>query len=281
LKKLVVTADDFGMAPEVNEAVERGHRDGILTATSLMVSGVAAADAVARARAMPSLRVGLHIDLAEGRPVLPVETVPDLVNSEGRFHHNMVISAFNIFLRPSVRLQMEAEITAQFEAFAATGLTLDHVNTHKHFHLHPTISAAILKIGPRYGMRGLRVPWEDASVLRAAQPMENKKANAVDTFCAAWLHRRIRNSGLVVADTVFGTAWTGSMTAARLRSLIACLPDGLMEIYLHPATRDGGFEGAAAGHLYREELAALTDPAVIAAAHDPQIRLGGYSDFAS
>jgi hopanoid biosynthesis associated protein HpnK len=230
---------------------------------------------------MPSLRVGLHIDLAEGRPVLPAEQVPDLVNSEGRFHQNMMLSAFNIFLRPTVRRQMQAEITAQFEAFAATGLALDHVNTHKHFHLHPTIAAAILKIGPRYGMRGLRVPWESEAVLRAALPAENKKANAVDTFCAAWLHQRMQGSGFAVPDIVFGTAWTGSMTATHLRALIASLPDGFMEIYLHPATRDTGFEGAAAGHRYRDEMAALTDPAVIAAAHDPQIRLGGYSDFAS
>ena len=281
MKKLVVTADDFGMAPEVNEAVERGHREGILTATSLMVGGVAARDAVTRARAMPSLKVGLHIDLTEGRPVLPVTNVPALVNAQGRFHPNMVASAFNIFLRPAVRRQMEAEIAAQFEAFAATGLALDHVNTHMHFHLHPTISAAILKIGPRYGMRGLRVPWESQSVLRKARPAENKRAKAVDRFCAALLHRRMRNSDLAIPDMVFGTAWTGNMTADHLRALIASLPDGLVEIYLHPATRDCGFEGAAPGHRYRDELAALTDPAVIEAAHDPQIRLGGYSDFAA
>ena len=53
MKKLILTADDFGAAVEVNEAVERAHRDGILTAASLMVSGAAAHDAVTRARQMP------------------------------------------------------------------------------------------------------------------------------------------------------------------------------------------------------------------------------------
>jgi predicted glycoside hydrolase/deacetylase ChbG (UPF0249 family) len=53
MRRLIVVADDFGAAVEVNEAVEEAHRDGILTAASLMVSGPAAADAIARARRMP------------------------------------------------------------------------------------------------------------------------------------------------------------------------------------------------------------------------------------
>ncbi len=82
---LVVTADDFGVAIEVNEAVELAHRDGILTAASLMVAGDAAGDAVERARRSPRLGVGLHLVLVEGRPMLPANEVPDLVDPEGRF----------------------------------------------------------------------------------------------------------------------------------------------------------------------------------------------------
>ncbi len=37
MKRLVVTADDFGLSTEVNEAVEQAHREGILTTASLMV----------------------------------------------------------------------------------------------------------------------------------------------------------------------------------------------------------------------------------------------------
>ncbi|MBV9903998.1 MAG: ChbG/HpnK family deacetylase, partial [Alphaproteobacteria bacterium] len=78
MKSLIVTADDFGAAVEVNDAVEQAHTQGILTAASLMVSAPAAADAVARARELPRLRVGLHIVLVEGKPTLPVASVPDL-----------------------------------------------------------------------------------------------------------------------------------------------------------------------------------------------------------
>ncbi|HWI86985.1 MAG TPA: ChbG/HpnK family deacetylase, partial [Sphingomonas sp.] len=71
MKQLIVTADDFGVADAVNGAVEQAHRDGILTAASLMVSGAAAADAVTRARRLPKLGVGLHVVLVDGRPILP------------------------------------------------------------------------------------------------------------------------------------------------------------------------------------------------------------------
>jgi len=83
LKRLIVTADDFGVAREVNDAVEAAHRGGVLTAASLMVAAPAAADAIARARRLPSLRVGLHVVLVEGRPLLPASAVTHLVDDAG------------------------------------------------------------------------------------------------------------------------------------------------------------------------------------------------------
>src|SRR5213080_511744 len=155
MKQLVVTADDFGLASEVNEAVETGHRHGILTAASLMVAGSAAQDAIARAQRLPRLRVGLHVVLVEGSPVLPAERVPDLVDARGHFRTDVARLGLAIATRRAVRHQVRAEIEAQFKAFRASGLALDHVNAHKHFHLHPMIAADIIAIGTRYGMRGL------------------------------------------------------------------------------------------------------------------------------
>jgi hypothetical protein len=91
------------------------------------------------------------------------------------------------------------------------------------------------------------------------------------------LRRRLRAAGLVSADQIFGLAWSGQMTAVRLAGLIRHLPQGLSEIYLHPAT--GAYPGAARGYRYRAELEALTAPEVIAACRDPSMRLGGFSDF--
>ena len=278
MKGLIVTADDYGAAREVNDAVEEAHTHGILTAASLMVAAPAAADAVTRAKTMPALRVGLHIVLVEGRPMLPASAIPDLVDARGNFRTDMAVSATEMFFRPSVRRQLTHEIEAQFDAFRATGLRLDHVNTHKHFHLHPTIASTILKIGKAHGMRAMRVPLEPRAVLAAAEPgVAVPPAYATGPWARLSRHR-LRQAGLVIPDAVFGLAWSGAMTAARMCGLIAHLPEGLSEIYLHPATA-GGFEGSAPDYRYPEELAALTDTGVVAAARNGDIRLGGFVDF--
>jgi hopanoid biosynthesis associated protein HpnK len=277
VKGLIVTADDFGAAVEVNDAVEVGHRDGILTAASLMVGAPAACDAVARARANPRLRVGLHLVLVDGRPTLPPEAVPDLVDSEGRFRDVMVRAAVNMFFIPRVREQLEHEIEAQFHAFAATGLPLDHVNTHKHFHLHPTIASTILRIGARHGLRAIRVPLEPRDVLIRAEPGAKLPTAGVTAPWARLARARFRRAGLRVPDQVFGMAWSGAMTTDRVRAVIENLPDGLNEIYLHPAT--GSYEGCAPGYRYADELAALTAPRVVEAFRNSGISKGGFADF--
>ena len=277
-RELIITADDFGADLAVNEAVEIGHREGVLTAASLMVGAPGAADAIRRARAMPSLRVGLHIVLVDGRPVLPASRVSHLVDAEGAFRVDMARAGATMFFHPAARRQLAAEIAAQFDAFAHTGLVLDHVNAHKHFHLHPTIAGLILKIGARHGLKAARAPIEPAAVLQALEPGVYRGGGVVDLW-GGLTRQRFRRAGLTVPDQVVGLRWSGAMTTPRVRGLIERLPAGLTELYLHPALH-GDFAGAAPGYHYAEELAALTDQGVAQAASRADIRLGGFVDFA-
>jgi hopanoid biosynthesis associated protein HpnK len=241
-----------------------------------MVAAPAAADAVLRARHLPHLRIGLHLVLVDGAPVLPPERVPDLVNAAGRLRMDLARLGLEICTRPSVRAQLRAEIEAQFHAYRATGLALDHVNAHKHFHLHPAVATEIIAIGARYGMRGLRVPREPHGVLAKVEPGRRPLQ-----YVAPWtrlLARRTRRARLRSTDWVFGLTWSGAMSAARLEGLLGNLPAGSTEIYLHPATRDG-FENCASGYRYADELAALVDPRIIALARREDLSLGGYADF--
>ncbi|WP_318781292.1 hopanoid biosynthesis-associated protein HpnK [Sphingomonas aliaeris] len=260
-----MTADDFGASVSVNEAVEIAHRDGILTAASLMVAGDAVDDAVSRAKAMPALGVGLHLVLVEGRPVLPPEKISDLVDASGRFGTNMVRTALAIALKPAARRQLRAEITAQFDAFAATGLPLDHVNAHKHFHLHPMIANAVIEIGRNYGMKAVRAPLEAG-------------APGIERWWAARLQRRLRKEDMLVPDRVIGLAWTGAFDTPRMREALDTLPPGLTEIYTHPATTDD-WNGAAPGYRYRDELAALTDVLAKASIQRDGVMHGNFSRF--
>jgi chitin disaccharide deacetylase len=256
--------------------VELAHKQGVLTAASLMVAAAAAADAITRARRLPSLRVGLHLVLVDGTPLLPPQRLPDLVDATGRLRMDLARLGLDICVRPSVRAQLRAEIEAQFRAYQATGLALDHVNSHKHFHLHPAVTTEIIAIGRRHGMLGLRVPREPPAVLTKVESGRRPLG-----YVGPWtrlLARRARRAGLRSPDCVFGLAWSGAMSAARLEGLLRHLPAGSTEIYLHPATRDG-FENCAPSYRYADELAALVDPRIIALARRPDVALGGYSDF--
>src|SRR5262245_21528684 len=160
MKQIIVTADDFGLCEEVNDAVEIAHRHGILSAASLMVSAPAAKDAIDRALRLPSLRVGLHIVLVDGRPTLPTEKIPELVDANGAFPNDLSRAAVRWFFSPAARRQLEREIRAQFDAFHSTGLAFDHVNAHNHMHVHPTVLGIVLQLASTFGVRALRLPYE-------------------------------------------------------------------------------------------------------------------------
>lgn len=248
LPRLIVTADDFGLHPAVNEAVEQAYRNGVLRAASLMVGAPAAADAVARARRLPGLAVGLHLVLAEGRATLPAAQIPDLVDAQGGFSSAMALNGARFFFLPRVRRQLAAEIRAQFEAFAASGLRLDHVNAHKHFHLHPTVLSLLLSIGREFGLRAVRLPAEPG----------------MGPWLRPWLalmRWRLGRAGVAYNDHVFGLRHSGAMSEQVLLDLLKQLPSGLSELYLHPALH-GGLTAGMADYRHADELAALLSPRV-------------------
>jgi len=279
MRRLIVTADDFGRDVAINEAVEIASRDGILGCASLMVAAPAASDAVARARRLPGLRVGLHLVLTDGRPVLPPGEIRGLVGADGRFDDNQIRAGLRYFFRPGVRRLLAAEIRAQFEAFRATGLALDHVNAHQHMHLHPTVARLIVEIGRSYGLSAVRLPSEPAAVLRCAFPGERHLVSAYRPVIAL-LRRRLRGSGLAINDHVFGIAWSGAMVEERLLGLLPHLPPGVSEIYCHPATRQApALAAAMPGYRHTEELAALLSPVVRQRIAELGISLIGYADL--
>ncbi len=273
----------------MNEAVEQAHRDGVLTTASLMVAGPAAADAVRRARALPSLKVGLHLVVIEGSAVLGPAEIPSLVRptrptprsqkrkelsfpssvvtagrSEG-FLSDQLALALRYAFHAAARRQLAAEIRAQFAAFAATGLRLDHANAHKHMHLHPTVGRLLIHIGRDYDLRAVRVPAEPPAVLAQCGERPGLGARALHAW-TAYLRRQVRRAGMLANDQTFGVAWSGHMTAARLTRLAARLPPGLSEIYCHPATRrEPNLVELMPEYEHEAEFAALLDSGVAAA----------------
>ena len=250
LKRLIITADDYGTSLPVNEAVENAHKKGILTSTSLMVGGQFAKDAIIRTKQLPNLRVGLHIVLVRGASLLSPEIIPDLVDKDGYFDRNLVRAGFRYFFIPRVRKQLAAEIRAQFEAFQKTGLSLDHVNAHNHMQIHPTVLNLIIRIGKEFGLSAIRVPYEPRYGM----------------FLLPWIKlmkRKVRKAKLQFNDFIFGIHDTGRMNIDCLVRLINSLPDGVSEIFMHPATGPSdGIEPEAINYQFEAEYKALIDPVV-------------------
>lgn len=260
----------------INEAIERAHRHGILTAASLMVAPQAATDAIARARANPSLKVGLHVTVVRGEPLLPREQIRDLVDADGQLPRDLFRAGVRFFFRPAARAQLEAEIRAQFERYRESGLPLDHVDAHNHMHVHPTVFSTILRVGREYGMKAIRIPYEPLSPDR----FFSRLLWAIFLWPWMWLMRlRARRAGLAANDAIFGIADTGHLTADRMMEIIDRLPDGLSEIYLHPAAADRVDDDPLAALYERQaELEALTSPQIAAKLRDRGIVCTTFGD---
>jgi hopanoid biosynthesis associated protein HpnK len=280
LKKIIVTGDDFGLSLAINEAIEASHRRGILTAASLMIGASAAGDAVMRARRLPTLQVGLHLVLVDGSPVLPVDTIPDLLDREGHFSPHLVRAGIHFFFSAKVRRQLEAEIRAQFQAFHDTGLPLDHVNSHHHVHLHPTVSGILLKVGKEYGLRAVRLPYESPiASWRASREMPLRK---LGTFLMLYpwivlLRARLRRENIRSNSSVFGMNDSGRMSLDLVLRFLKYLHDGVTEIYFHPVTSKRG--AGSEGRDSQKELEALTSPEIQKTLLASCIRLIAFSDI--
>jgi chitin disaccharide deacetylase len=283
LKRVIFTGDDFGLALPVNEAIIEAHRNGVLTTASLMVGSRFARDAVERARECPSLRMGLHLVLVEGKPVLDSRSIPDLVDSNGEFLSHLTRAGFKFFFYPGIRKQLEAEIRAQFEAFQRTGFRLDHVNTHNHMHLHPTILHLLLKVGCEFGLRAVRLPNEPP--LRSWKASRKLLGSRLVSFAFLWpwiklMKMRLQKAHVSCNDFVFGMADSGAMTLDLVLRMIRNLPDGVTEIYMHPATgRSPELDRTMPNYRHEDEFTALLSKLLFDAMSALQIKRIAFGDL--
>jgi hopanoid biosynthesis associated protein HpnK len=270
-RRLIVNADDFGRSPEINEAVVRAHREGVLTTASLMVNEPACAEAVALARENSRLGVGLHLTLAMGNAALPHPAIPGLVDELGRFADCPVGAGLRYFFRPALRAQLRAEIRAQFDKFRATGLPLDHVNGHLHLHLHPTVLALLLEDAVGLGIRHLRLTADPLGLnLRLARGRLVYRFSHALVF--GWLAARARpaldHRGIRHTRAVFGLLQNGRVDESYLTALLPRLPAGDSELYSHPSLAE-----------FRSEWEALISPRVRELIGQLGIQLIRYQDL--
>ena len=176
---------------------------------------------------------------------MPPSEIPALVDADGAFPSNLAAAGVRWFFSPAARRDLRKEIAAQFEAFHATGLTLDHVNAHNHMHLHPTVLGIIIDLAHEHGVTAVRLP---------AEPPQPDLA-----LWLALMRARIKRAGLKHNDVLVGLRDSGHLTEARVLSALDRLQEGVSEFYFHPATATTpALEAAAPGYDRTGELHALT-----------------------
>jgi hopanoid biosynthesis associated protein HpnK len=234
---LVINADDFGVSHSVNAAIIQAHEEGILTSTSLMVSGDAAQEAIALAKNHPHLAVGLHLVLVCGKSVLPPAQIPNLVDSQGNFSNNPTQAGLSYQFNQATRAELRLEISAQLEKFRDSGLNLAHVDGHLHLHVHPVILNILTEFAAEFQIKFIRLPSEELS---KNLKIDNRNLFTKIIWYIVFGQLRRYGEGLLkthnikFADRVYGLLQTGEMSEEYLLGLIPQIEAELVEIYSHP-----------------------------------------------
>jgi hopanoid biosynthesis associated protein HpnK len=295
VNRLVLTADDLGIAVSTNNAILRAFHEGVLTRCSLMVVGPARDHAVELVRSRePRIPVGLHLSLTSGRPISPPQTIPDLVDGGG-----LLTRGFGALWRLSawggaaVREQIHREVAAQFDAFASTGLRLAHVDGHRHVHMIPRVFEIVAdqarahqcpeirlsrEPAPRWSRR-CREWWAHPG--RFLDVLPNLPKRGLLAWFAGRARRHLR--GLATTDRVYGILDSGWMTRERLLQLIDDCPQGVSEFIVHPGlnppvcpeTLDLGDCRFLRSPAREAELRALIAPELRSKLHTWQVRRDG------
>ena len=247
--RLIVNADDFGLTRGVNRAIAELHRSGVLASATIMANAAATDDAINLALQSPTLAVGCHVVLLDGRPVLsPSQIIPNLASPRtGCFRPSL--SKFLLWLygptgrRSSLEDRssaIEAETAAQIALLHARGLRLTHIDTHKHVHMFPAVLRPVLRAARRAGIRAVRNPFEPAWSRRATP-----HASLLRRIPVTLLHRLepsflriVAEEGFKTTDGCLGILATGNLDAPTVRSLSQSLPSGTWELVTHPGYND-------------------------------------------
>jgi predicted glycoside hydrolase/deacetylase ChbG (UPF0249 family) len=268
-KQLVVNADDFGFTPDVNAGIVEAHRQGILTATTLMANGDAFADAVRLAHETPTLDIGCHLVLIGGQSLVTKKafpgTAPQLVAA-------LVAGQIRIY----------DELAAQIRRIVDAGLRPTHLDTHKHTHLAPPVLDAVARLAEDFDIRWVRRPFDfPLQALRGGVPRVKRLTSGALGMMRRRFRRVLERHGCRTTDHFAGFQITGRFRTAELVELMAEIPEGSTELMVHPGHCGPALRTAPTRlkESREAELAALVAPEVRSAMLRNGITLVNYAEL--
>ena len=290
-RNLIVNADDLGWTAGVNRGVAEAHRNGIVTSASLLANGAAFAEALDLARETQGLGVGVHLNLNDGAPIAPRESVPTLVNDAGQFEGGPDGLLLKIATRGLSMREVESEWDAQIRKVRDAGVEPTHLDGHKHVHMLPGLFEIALRLAKRHGIGAIRVSHEASSLRTALSTGERRAAvvlkQGVQARGLKLLARDAREhaerAGVSTADYFCGIAQTGELTKGGVARLLRSLPEGSTELMCHPGYADEALRKTATRlqGSREKEVEILTDPEIRNLVASQGIRLIDYGFVAS
>ncbi|MFQ5578598.1 MAG: carbohydrate deacetylase, partial [Anaerolineae bacterium] len=277
---LIINADDFGLSDGVTGGIIKAWQEGVVTSTSAMINIAGAPERIAAARAAhPNLPIGLHLNTTAGRPVLPPEQVPTLVDETGRFHNR-----FTVFqhLHKISLAELRAELHAQAERLLSTGVQFDHIDYHQHLMvMHTPFYPLVCELARRYQVP-VRQPVPEAfyrhirlkgrpgngavlqTVLEFATQYPNLAVRMVPSVMPATYKKQaalLDNEGIRTTNWLV-TSLYDKATVDNFISVLRQLPPGVSEMVMHPAIPDEQLQLLGGNYIEQraDELAMLTDP---------------------
>jgi predicted glycoside hydrolase/deacetylase ChbG (UPF0249 family) len=243
--RLIINADDFGLTPGINRAIAELHDAGAVTSATLMANGLAFDDAVALALARPTLGIGCHIVLVDGTPIADPASIPTLLgpaSKPGRptFHNSLPAFALGVLRGTITQDDIQREALAQIQKLQNAGLTLTHVDTHKHTHLLSRVTRPILRALDQSGIRSIRNPFEP----RWAATIGGSRRRSLFVRAIQPGRRRFQASAPIASHRVLttggtiGISATGHLNATTLDALLSAMPSGTWELVCHPGYND-------------------------------------------
>jgi hopanoid biosynthesis associated protein HpnK len=285
VRRLIVNADDFGLTAGVNRAIVEGNRQGIVTSATLMANAQASEAAIDLAKKQPGLKTGCHVVLIDGVPLSA--NLPSLTNGSARFRSSLKVFAIAAVRKKVAAEEIEREVEAQVRKLQSSGITLTHVDSHKHTHMFPHVLRPLLRAARTCGIRAVRNPfepmrsWPGSMVLGTPGLWLRSAGVTAFGMFAAEFRSAIKEQGMVSADGTVGIAVTGLLDQHKLLRILEALPEGTWELVCHPGYSDADLQSAGTRLTQSREieLAALTSEATKEALARRKIELISYADL--
>ena len=263
----MVNADDFGLTSGVNRAILKAHTDGLVTSATLMANGPAFCEVKEFAKQFPKLSIGCHVVLIDGEPVLPPAKVPSLTQS-GRFRDDLKAFAARALTGQVDATEIAAEARAQIHKVQAAGISVSHLDTHKHTHIFPKVLRPLLLAAAQCGVRAVRNPFGPRLPLRLSELLKRPnlwtrwaEMRVLGTL-AGKFQKTVQQEGLVTPDGTLGIEVTGTLNETLFMAIANRIPEGTWEFVCHPGYHDSDLESS--NTRLREsrevELHVLTSP---------------------